>query len=340
MKAQSLPLALADFDTIIDVRSPSEWAADHIPGAINLPVLSDAEREAVGSLYSACAFEAKKMGAALVARNIAHHLEDTLKDKPRSWRPLIYCWRGGNRSNAMAHVFQKIGWRTDVLEGGYAEFRRFIVQDLEHLVPRFQYRIVCGVTGSGKSLYLRALAKAQHQVLDLEALAHHRGSLLGSEPEGQQPSQKSFETRIWDCLRKMDSSREVYIESESKKIGSVQVPQSLIERMRESPCIELAPDIADRVRFLCQEYAHFFGQPAALKEKLARLAPLIGNERLSQWNRLIDSAQWETLVQDLLTGHYDPTYRRSMKKNYLHYGTAQVISAHPAFSNTAEIKAA
>lgn len=331
MRAENLPEALADFDTIVDVRTPTEWAADHLPGAINLPVLSDEEHKAVGSLYAESAFEAKKTGAAWVSANIARHLQGPLKDRPRQWRPLIYCWRGGNRSNAMAHVLQRIGWRAEVLEGGYAEFRRFVMRDLERLVTGFRYRIVCGVTGSGKSLYLRSLAQQGRQVLDLEALAHHRGSLLGTEPEGEQPSQKAFETRIWDVLRKMDASQEIYVESESKKIGSVQVPQGLIDRMRESPCIELAPDMQQRVEFLCREYAHFFGQPTLLKERLSRLAPLVGHERLSKWNQCIESAQWPELVEDLLIAHYDPTYRRSMKKNYLQYSGAELISSHPAF---------
>lgn len=331
MRAEKLPEALADFDTIVDVRTPAEWAADHLPGAINLPVLSDTEHKAVGSLYAESAFEAKKTGAAWVAANIAQHLQGPLKDRPRHWRPLIYCWRGGNRSSAMAHVLQKIGWRAEVLEGGYAEFRRFVMRDLERLVASFRYRIVCGVTGSGKSLYLRSLAQQGRQVLDLEALAHHRGSLLGSEPEGEQPSQKAFETRIWNALRKMDASQEIYVESESKKIGSVQVPQGLIDRMRQSPCTELAPDMQQRVAFLCQDYAHFFGQPTVLKEQLSRLAPLVGHERISKWNACIESSQWPELVEDLLVTHYDPTYRRSMKKNYLHYSSAEVIASHPAF---------
>lgn len=333
MKAEALHQFLDDFDAIIDVRSPSEWAADHLPGAINLPVLSDSERHEIGTLYAASAFEAKRAGAARVAFNIAQHLEGPLKDNPRSWRPLIYCWRGGNRSNAMAHVLQKIGWRAEVLEGGYTEFRRFVTRDLARLAASFQYRIVCGVTGSGKSLYLRTLAREGKQILDLEALAHHRGSLLGSEPEGEQPTQKAFETTIWDCLRKLDPGREVYVESESRKIGALQVPQALIERMRESPCIELCPNMEERVVFLCQEYVHFFAQASLLKEKLSRLAPFIGHERLAQWNELIDTRQWRALVQQLLIEHYDPSYRRSMKKNYLQYNEADAVVGHPAFTN-------
>ncbi len=327
------------FDCVIDVRSPAEWAADHLPDAINLPVLNDSERAQVGTLYAQSPFEAKKLGAALVARNIARHLETTLNDKPRHWRPLIYCWRGGNRSNSMAIVLQKIGWRAEVLEGGYAAFRRFVIQDLARLVHGLHYQVICGVTGSGKSLYLRKLALQGDQVLDLEALAHHRGSLLGSEPEGEQPSQKAFETRIWHALRAMSPQRPVFLESESRKIGSVQVPQALMDRMRASPCIEISPSIEQRVDFLCREYAHFFSQTDLLKEKLEKLVPLVGHERLARWNALIDQHAWPELVRLLLVEHYDPTYTRSMKKNYALYAQARVLAEHPAFSATTELSA-
>jgi tRNA 2-selenouridine synthase len=330
VNASDLHHALARVDTVIDVRSPAEWQADHVPGAINLPVLSDSEREQVGTLYAQSPFEAKKLGAALVARNIARHLEGPLAEKPRDWRALVYCWRGGNRSNSLALVLQKIGWKVEVLDGGYAEFRRFVIRDLERLVSTLHYQVVCGVTGSGKSLYLRGLAREGHQVLDLEALAHHRGSLLGNEPVGIQPSQKAFESKIWDCLRAMTCDTPVYVESESKKIGSVQVPQALIDRMRDSPCIELSPTMDERVNFLCQDYAHFFSRPKELKEKLSRLAPLVSRQKIEQWSQLIDLQHWPELVRELLIDHYDPTYRRSMARNYRHYSTAQLISEHPA----------
>ena len=329
--------ALDQFDTIIDVRSPAEWQEDHLPNAINLPVLDNAERAEVGTLYSTSAFDAKKVGAAKVARNIAHHLETALHDKPRSWRPLIYCWRGGNRSNALALICQKIGWKASVLEGGYTAFRRFVISDLAVKAAAFEYRVVCGVTGSGKSHFLRELASEGHQVLDLEALAHHRGSLLGTEPVGEQPSQKSFETQIWDCLRQLDTQRPVFVESESRKIGSVQVPAGLIEKMRQSSCIELTPSLSDRVAFLCREYDHFFQQPDELILQLERLKPLVGTDRLNQWVGFIQQAQWPALVESLLTDHYDPAYRRSMEKNYLQVRQAIRIAHHVGVTHSTPV---
>lgn len=328
ISAEKLAKSLDDFDAIVDVRSPSEWDEDHLPGAINLPVLSNDERARIGTQYKESSFAAKRAGAALISRNIAALLERELSDKPRSWRPLIYCWRGGSRSQSLSTVLQAIGYKTRVLEGGYTEFRRFIRADLDRLGRKFTYRVICGVTGSGKSLLLRNLAQQKLQVLDLEALAHHRGSLLGSEPVGEQPSQKSFEMRIWNALRQAHSDEPIYVESESKKIGRVQVPDTLIEKMRASKCYELLPPIKSRVDFLCQEYAHFFQTPEVLITQLEKLLPLIGHERLNRWKALIDEQNWGALVESLLVEHYDPTYRRSMAKNYSKFAQATRIEKH------------
>jgi tRNA 2-selenouridine synthase len=317
------------FDTIIDVRSPGEWAVDHLPGAINVPVLSDMERDDIGRRYAASAFEAKKKGAALVARNIANALETQFDAMPREWRPLIYCWRGGNRSQAMATVMERIGWRPTLLSGGYVAFRRHVVSALERLASSFQFTVICGVTGAGKSLFLRTLGQQGHQILDLEALANHRGSLLGSEPTGGQPSQKAFDTAVWNILRRLDPARQVFVESESKKIGALQVPSSLIMRMRASPCIELNPSLEERVRYLLQDYSHFFNNPDTLISQLERLRPLVGGDRINEWRGYIERYDWSSLVTSLLIHHYDPTYRRSMRNNFSRYDSAQVVSGHP-----------
>ncbi|MGB4347155.1 MAG: tRNA 2-selenouridine(34) synthase MnmH, partial [Burkholderiaceae bacterium] len=232
--------SLDNYDSIIDVRSESEFALDHIPGAINCPVLHDAERVQVGTLYKqTSAFDAKKIGAALVARNISQHLETQFIDKPRDWKPLIYCWRGGNRSGAMAHILAKIGWHAVQLDGGYKEYRRAVNLMLEDQAERLQFRVICGTTGSGKSRLLEALARAGAQVLDLEQLAAHRGSVLGNLPAEPQPSQKMFESRIWQTLRHYSPEQVVFVESESKKVGNLRVPERLMEKMRSSPCIAL-----------------------------------------------------------------------------------------------------
>src|SRR5438552_14993770 len=172
-----------DFDAIIDARTPSEYALDHIPGAVSAPVLDDAERAEVGTLYKKVSpFEAKKLGGALVAKNVARHVERLFGKNDKNWRPLIYCWRGGKRSGAMAHILREIGWDAQTLEGGYRAYRRWVVQELQRLPHHFRFVVIHGPTGSGKSRYLKNLQRSGEQALDLEELAAHRGSVLGNLP--------------------------------------------------------------------------------------------------------------------------------------------------------------
>jgi len=317
---------LAEFDEVIDVRSPSEFALDHVPEAVNCPVLDDAERASVGTLYKQTSpFDAKKIGAALVSKNIARHIEERFRDRAREWRPLVYCWRGGKRSGALAHVLREIGWEAATLEGGYRAYRREVVRQLEALPARLRFEVICGATGSGKSRLLEALAARGAQVLDLEAIARHRGSVLGDLPGDPQPSQKMFDSLVWDRLRRYDPAKPVYVESESKKIGQLQVPGALLERMRASPCIRVEAPVEARVRFLIEEYRHFLEDPAALKKQLACLRDLYGAGVLERWFAQVDARDWNELVAELLVKHYDPAYRRSMLKNYRDSGDAPVL---------------
>lgn len=308
---------LFSFDEVIDARSPGEFAEDRVPGAINLPVLDDAERARVGTLYKQVSpFEAKKVGAALVSRNIATHLETHFADRPRNWRPLIYCWRGGSRSGALTHILQKVGFAAVQLEGGYKAYRRHVVAELAELPDSFRYRIVAGPTGSGKSRLLDALTAAGAQVLDLEALAVHRGSLLGALPDAPQPSQKRFESLLWLALRQFDRERVVYVESESKKIGNLSVPESLMAAMRASPCVRIAVDMDARVALLLEDYRHFFANPSRLAAQLGHLVPLRGTETVARWQAMIDAGAWAELARALLIEHYDPAYQKSLARNY------------------------
>lgn len=314
------------FDEVIDVRSPSEFAEDHVPRAANHPVLDDAERAEVGTLYKQVSpFDSKKRGAALVSRNIARHLEETFVERDRSWRPLVYCWRGGERSGAMVHVLRKIGWQAAQLQGGYKAYRREVLAQLERLPREFHYVVLCGETGSGKSRLLEALGAAGAQVLDLERMAAHRGSVLGDLPDEPQPSQKLFETRLWDALPKLDPHTPVFVEAESKKIGQLQVPDALLETMRAGDCVRVEAPIAARVKFLIAEYGHFLADPAQLKAQLDCLVGLHGRDAIGAWQRLADRGEWERLVEELLVAHYDPAYRRSTQKNYAGLATAHVL---------------
>jgi len=317
---------LDQFDEIIDTRSPAEFAQDHVPGAGNFWVLDDAERTRVGTIYKQVSpFDAKKLGAALVSRNIARHIESDFANRPRDWRPLVYCWRGGKRSGAMAHVLREIGWHAATLEGGYRAYRREVVAQLDALPRRFDYLVVCGATGSGKSRLLERLAARGAQVLDLERMACHRGSVLGDLPDEPQPPQKMFDSLLWDALRKFDAARPVYVEAESRKIGQLQAPAALLEHMREGRCIRIEASLSERVRFLIDEYRHFLEDPATLKEKLACLASLYGREVIHRWLAQVDARAWEELVADLLVNHYDPAYRRSTLRNYPDLDGARIL---------------
>jgi tRNA 2-selenouridine synthase len=331
---------LASFDAVLDVRSESEFAADHLPGAISCPVLHDAERAEVGTLHKqVSAFAARRRGAVLIARNIAHLLEARFADMPREWSPLVYCWRGGQRSAAFTHVLERIGWRARQLEGGYRAYRRRVVADLQDWPQRFDWRVICGTTGSGKSRLLQHLAAAGAQVLDLEAFADHRGSVLGGLPSVPQPSQKMFESRIWDALRRFDPQAPVFVESESRKVGNLRVPDALIASMREAACIRLEVPLAERVALLRDEYEHFERQPAALAAQLECLRALHGAQRIAQWQALAATGRWQLLVERLLAEHYDPAYERSIARNFTRAGAARVLrltsSSHAAYAAAA-----
>jgi tRNA 2-selenouridine synthase len=316
---------LDTFDTIIDARSESEYALDRIPGAINAPVLDDAQRVRVGTLYKQVgAFEAKKVGAPLVAANVARHIEALWANKPREWKPLVYCWRGGNRSGSMAHILAKIGWPVVQLDGGYKAYRAHVATALEN-PPALDFRVVCGTTGSGKSRLLETLDRMGAQVLDLEKLAAHRGSVLGNLPDEPQPSQKMFESQVWNTLRHFDPARPVFVESESKKVGNLRVPEAVMARMRAAPCISLGLSRENRVRLLMEDYEHFCKNPDALTGQLTHLVQLHGNEKIRTWHDMAKRGAMAELVDQLLEEHYDPAYLRSIERNFVQFAKAEVV---------------
>ncbi len=321
-RGQATVAQLGEFDAVIDARSPGEFAEDHLPGAISLPVFSDEERARVGTIYKQVSvFEAKKLGAALVAKNIAHHIETHLLDKTKDWRPLVYCWRGGQRSGAFTHILREIGWDARRLEGGYKQWRRHVIDQLALLPPTLNFRVVTGATGSGKSRVLEALATQGAQVLHLEEIARHKGSVLGSLPGHPQPSQKRFESGLFAALNGFDPARPVYVEAESRKIGQLHVPDALIEAIRRAPCLRVEASLPARVEFLLRDYDYAIADPAWLVERLGHLRGLQSNETLARWHALIEEKAFPLLVGELLTLHYDPLYQRSQSSNYADFGT-------------------
>ncbi len=320
---------LEQFDAIVDARSPGEFALDHLPGAQNWPSLNDEERVHVGTMYKQVnAFEAKKVGAAMVAKNAAHHIEQHLIHAPKSWHPLVYCWRGGNRSHAQATIWSAIGFKVALLEGGYKAFRAAVVADIPQQVQRLNWFVVAGATGVGKTHILHALRDQGHQILDLEGLANHRSSVLGLLPGEQQPTQKQFETRLWDALRKLRSDAPVFIESESKRVGNVTVPESLILAIRASACVHIEMDRPLRAALLLRDYAHFANDTLLFANRLDTLTSHLGHATINEWKRLLQTGQVADVVHALLEQHYDPKYFESMRRNFTHYAQAAQVHVH------------
>jgi tRNA 2-selenouridine synthase len=272
------------------------------------------------------AFEARRLGGALVAENIAHHLQTYLEDKPKSWRPLIYCWRGGQRSGSFATWLRMVGWDAHQLQGGYKSFRHQVIDDIARIAPALQWQVVCGPTGSAKTRVLEALAQAGAQTLDLEDLAAHKGSVLGALPDRPQPTQKGFETMLCARLQVFDPARPVYVEAESRKIGLVFVPEPLILSMRRSPCIAIDATRDARLDFLVRDYGYLGDDVTLLQANIARLADLQSRETIARWHELAAQRELATLFGELIDLHYDPLYRRSQNGNYAGFGTAPHVA--------------
>jgi tRNA 2-selenouridine synthase len=326
MPAADVLQRLAEFDTVIDARSESEFALDHLPLAVNWPTLNDAERITIGTLYKQVnAFEAKKRGAAVAARNIAMHIEAHVIDKPKDWRPLAYCWRGGKRSGSLSLILDQIGFRATLVEGGYKAFRAAMLLDIEAHAAQLHLRVICGTTGSGKTRLLQALRKAGAQVIDLEDLAKHRSSVLGALPGQPQPSQKHFDTLVWDAMRQCDPTKPVYVESESKKVGNLAIPTALVTAMRNSVCLNLVLEDAHRVKLLMEDYDFFVRDTESFCTRLLALTALRGKATIDTWQERVRSGEIAEVVQELLTLHYDPVYIQSMERNFQQFGVAEEL---------------
>lgn len=301
--------ASLDYDTIIDVRSPSEFAEDHIPGAINLPVLDDEERARVGTIYKQVSpFDARKIGAALVAQNAAKHLQGPLADKPGGWRPLVYCWRGGQRSGSFATILRQVGWRADLVEGGYKAWRALVVAELAQ-APKARVVVLDGNTGSAKTDILKAARALGAQMIDLEGLANHRGSIFGGMPGGQ-PAQKGFEGRLAVEIAQLDPARPVLVEGESSKVGDIGVPKGLWAAIRTAPRLRIAAPLAERAAYLARAYADISADTAGLADLIERLRPYQSAETIAAWHGLAAEGAFATLAGALMELHYDPRYEK------------------------------
>lgn len=316
----TLPHDLSQYSEIIDVRSPDEYALDHLPNAINLPVLNNEERKQVGTLYKDSPFEARKIGAALISKNVATHLETRLQEYGPEYSPLLYCWRGGMRSRSMTLILKSIGWKANVIQGGYRAFRQLVVSETQELLNQksLDFRVISGLTGVGKTRLLHAIQDLGGQILDLEGMANHKGSLLGTPPEDEQPTQKKFETRLWEALNQLDFDRPIYIEAESNRIGNVHCPSGLWSALNKAKVTHIDLAIEQRIILLREEYPHFQENAGKLLELLDVLVRIRGHEQVEDWKQKIHSEDWDGFVQSILINHYDLCYRQpgDEKSNY------------------------
>ena len=309
VRLDAVRIASGRFDDVIDVRSPSEFAEDHLPGAINLAVLDDDQRAQVGTIYKQVSpFDARKLGAALVAANAARHISGPLADRDGSWRPLVYCWRGGQRSGALATILAQVGWRVARVEGGYKSWRAQVIRRVQDLGFPSPVIVLDGNTGSAKTAILARLAARGHQVVDLEGLAHHRGSLFGHM--GTQPGQKLFEGRLAAALEGLDPARPVLVEAESSRIGDVTLPKAVWQAICAAPRLALRVPVAARAAFSARDYGDVAADQGRLHDILRRLAPLHPAERIEDWLRLADAGDWRMLAEGLMRDHYDPRYAK------------------------------
>jgi tRNA 2-selenouridine synthase len=327
LPASNIIHRLTEFDAVIDARSEAEFALDHLPDALNWPTLNNTERVEIGTLYKQVnPFEARKRGAAIAARNIAAHIEREVIDKPKDWKPLAYCWRGGQRSGSLALILSQIGFRVTLVEGGYKAFRAAMLQDIPRLVSALQFKVICGPTGSGKTRLLNALTQHGAQVIDLEALANHRSSVLGAVLGLEQPTQKRFDNLIWQSLRGFDPLRPVFIESESKKVGNVALPAALLDAMHTSECLSLQLSDTERVALLMEDYQDLVLDVAYFCDRLSMLTAHRGKAVVERWQSLARSGEFEPVVQELLTQHYDPSYLQSIQRNFVRFEHAKNIA--------------
>ena len=336
------PFSLNEFTEIIDVRSPAEFEIDHIPGAINLPVLDDRERHEVGLLHALNPYKARRLGATLITKNVHRHLEGPLAETARSFAPLVYCWRGNLRSSSMALIFRAIGWRSRVLEGGYKAWRKFLISDLDPLIGAGKPELIIlgGMTGCGKTRLLHELHRQGAQILDLEGLANHKGSILGNAPDSPQPGQKRFESQLWEAFQRFDSERPVFTEAESNRIGRLQCPPPLWKRLSEGKVILIDLPLHERGKLLAREYEHFILNPQSLKDTLDGLRRLRGHEQVDEWHRHIDARDWPVFLESILLKHYDLCYRQPGSEDSIYAEPSATVSIPSATDSDYAIAAA
>lgn len=310
-KIQPTDLWLYKDDRIlIDVRSPAEYAHAHIPNALSLPLFNDEERAKVGTLYKQVSAEnALIKGLEFVGPKMAGFVKQAIKWSPNR-KLLIHCWRGGKRSGSMAWLMQTVGFDVVTLEGGYKNYRNFILQRFEN--QQLKVILLGGKTGSGKTPILKELEKRGEQIIDLEDLANHKGSAFGWIGEEQQPSVEQFENNLYEVFRKMNPEKRVWVENESRNIGSVSMPQGFWNQMKSAPLIHIEIPFFDRVNHLVNVYTQTSKDDLILS--FQKIASKLGTENLKKTIDWIEKDDFETAAAMALK-YYDKTYMHGFDNN-------------------------
>lgn len=295
---------------VFDVRSPSEYAHAHIPNALSLPLFNDEERAKVGTLYKQVSAEnALIKGLDFVGPKMAGFVKTAIKKSPHR-KLLIHCWRGGKRSGSMAWLMAFAGLDVVTLEGGYKNYRHFILNEFEK--PTLKIIVLGGKTGSGKTEILKELEKAGEQIIDLEGIAHHKGSAFGWIGEPKQPTVEQFENNLFDVFRTIDPSKRVWVENESRSIGTVFIPQGFWNQMKSSPLIHLEVPFFQRVEHLVDVYTQTSKEDLILS--FEKIESKIGTENLKKTIGWIINGDFETAAAMGLK-YYDKTYMHNFEVN-------------------------
>ena len=290
------------------MRSENEFADDHIPSSINLPVLNNKERTIIGTQYKENSFEARKQGAALINNNISKIIKKDLFEKKD--KVLIYCWRGGLRSLSLYLVLKQIGFDVEILEDGYKSYRRHVVQFFEDEIEQFNFNQIKGVTGVGKTLFLKILEKST-QVLDLEGIANHKGSILGDIPKFKQPNQKMFETKLFEKLESLNRKKKIWVEAESIKIGKLNIPSRLWKKMDEGISVKLKSTVDERVKFILKDYKYFTKEPELMSNAMLVLKKIIRKDDYRVIEENLKNGDYMSFVKSLINHHYDKAYKKT-----------------------------
>ncbi len=302
--------SLLDTHLFVDVRTPLEFAEDHIPGAVNVPLLSNEERVEIGILHKQSGPQAaRKRGLELTSPRFPQIVAEI--ELHACGRPiLVYCWRGGLRSRTVATILDLTGYEAVQLFGGYKSYRNHVVSYFDNFIPSGPLVVIHGLTGVGKTSFLKCLYASKYTIVDLEGLACHRGSAFGALGLEQPPGQKRFESILWDALRKGPEGIPVIVEGESRRIGRLSLPGNMYEVMNRGIRVWCEASIETRVSRLIEEYGRL-EYKEGMSEALFRISRKLGSHKYSEISGFLDNWDMEPFMAELLNSYYDRVYYKT-----------------------------